>query len=232
MEAGIWAPEAPDVGPESAKRRQIMDGARRVFLADGFDGASMNDIARVAGVSKGTLYVYFDSKEALFEALIREDRQSQAERLVIPADADDPRAVLAVFGRRLIALMTQPELIAQVRIVIGATHKFPRLGRAFYESGPCYGEKRLAARLEEWRGAGALNIADSRRAARQFVDMCKGEAFMSCLFGVTETATPETIAAGVDAAVEVFMRAYGVPAGASKAAAIASASESGASVGA
>jgi len=48
------------------KIRQILDGARRVFLADGFDGASMNDIARVAGVSKGTLYVYFQSKEALF----------------------------------------------------------------------------------------------------------------------------------------------------------------------
>ena len=83
---------------ESAKRRQILDGARRVFLADGFDGASMNDIARVAGVSKGTLYVYFDSKEALFEALIREDRKQQAERLVIPAGAADPRALARRLG--------------------------------------------------------------------------------------------------------------------------------------
>ena len=50
----------------SAKRRQIMEGARTVFLAAGFDGASMNDIARVAGVSKGTLYVYFDFEGAAF----------------------------------------------------------------------------------------------------------------------------------------------------------------------
>src|SRR5207302_6291968 len=48
---------------DSAKRRQIVEGARRVFLAQGFDAASMGEIARSAGVSKGTLYVYFTSKE-------------------------------------------------------------------------------------------------------------------------------------------------------------------------
>ncbi len=59
---------------DSAKRRQIMDGARRTFLANGFDAASMNEIARTAGVSKGTIYVYFDNKEELFEAMIEEER--------------------------------------------------------------------------------------------------------------------------------------------------------------
>ena len=64
---------APDSrGSEAAKRRQIIDGARRVFLAQGFDAASMGEIAREAGVSKGTLYVYFKSKEELFEAIVEE----------------------------------------------------------------------------------------------------------------------------------------------------------------
>src|ERR1700722_9960797 len=162
--AYAWTRDENEAGPESAKRRQILDGARRVFLADGFDGASMNDIARVAGVSKGTLYVYFDSKEALFEALIREDRKQQAERLVFPGDTNDPREQLASFGQQLITLMTQPELIAQVRIVIAATGKFPSLGRAFYESGPCYGVTRLAVRLEEGRGAGPLRFENGRAA--------------------------------------------------------------------
>ncbi len=205
---------------EPAKRRQILDGARRVFLADGFDGASMNDIARVAGVSKGTLYVYFDSKETLFEALIRDDRKQQAERIVFPAGAADPRAPLAAFGRQLIALMTQPEMIAQVRIVIAATAKFPSLGRAFYESGPCFGEIRLAERLEVWRQAGVLQFDDGRRAARQFIDLCKSGVFTACLFGAADTASPAEIARNVDAAVEVFMRAYGVPSAASMSLAI------------
>ncbi len=200
------APEA-----DSAKRRQVLDGARRVFLADGFDGASMNDIARVAGVSKGTLYVYFNSKEELFEALIREDRKQQAERIVFPADDGDPRLALASFGRQLIALMTQPELIAQVRIVIAATAKFPSLGRVFYESGPRYGEIKLAERLEVWRAQGLLQFTDGRLAARQFIDLCKSGVFHGCLFGVA-AATPEAIAESVDAAVEVFVRAYGAAA--------------------
>ena len=64
---------------ESAKRRQIIDGASKVFLAQGFDAASMNDIARAAGVSKGTLYVYFDNKEELFEAIVEQECDVQAE---------------------------------------------------------------------------------------------------------------------------------------------------------
>ena len=209
MEAQTLARDDRDAGQESSKRRQVLDGARRVFLADGFDGASMNDIARVAGVSKGTLYVYFDSKVALFEALIREDRKQQAERLVFPDGVADPRERLSAFGRQLIALMTQPDMMALLRIVIAATGKFPMLGRAFYESGPLYGETRLAERLEVWREAGLLSFADGRVAARQFIDLCKSGLFSPCLFGAAEAISPEQIAATVEAAVEVFMRAYG-----------------------
>ena len=203
METGVLPPEA-----ESAKRRQIMDGARRVFLADGFDGASMNDIARMAGVSKGTLYVYFPSKEQLFEAMIREDRRQQAERIVIPAGEPDPREALMAFGLRLLTLMTQPEMMAQVRIVIAATTKFPSLGRAFYEAGPCYGEACLAERLEEWRAAGLLAFGDSRRAARQFLDLCKSGIFAACLFGAVSEVSAGEIAQTVQEAVDLFLRVY------------------------
>jgi AcrR family transcriptional regulator len=223
----VLAREAPETDSESAKRRQILDGARRVFFSDGFDGASMNDIARVAGVSKGTLYVYFDSKETLFEALIREDRRRQVERFVIPEAEDDLPTALKDFGRQLMELMTQPEMIAQVRIVIAATAKFPSLGKAFYESGPCYGELRLGERLEKWRARGVLEFDDGRRAARHFIDLCKSGIHLPSLLGFAEAATPQAIAENVDRAVEVFMRAYGA-----RAASTSGAMESGASVGA
>src|SRR5258708_19980290 len=64
---------------DSAKRRQIIEGARRVFLAQGFDAASMGEIARAAGVSKGTLYVYFENKERLFDAVVGEECRAQPE---------------------------------------------------------------------------------------------------------------------------------------------------------
>jgi AcrR family transcriptional regulator len=198
--------EAQDGG---AKRRQVMEGARTVFLSQGFDGASMNDIARAAGVSKGTLYVYFDSKERLFEALIREGRKEQAERLVFPGDPGDARELLGGFGRRLIEMMTRPETIAYVRIVIAATAKFPQLGRAFYDAGPCHGIRNLGAQLVKLRDAGALEIEDAERAAQHFIDLCKSGVFNRVLFGVNEAADPREIEVAVDAAVDVFMRAYG-----------------------
>ena len=64
---------------ESAKRRQILDGARRVFMDLGFDGASMGEIARACGVSKGTLYVYFADKNRLFEAIVEEEAIEQGK---------------------------------------------------------------------------------------------------------------------------------------------------------
>src|SRR5580658_8185704 len=70
---------APQTTDDSAKRRQIVEGARSIFLAQGFDAASMSDIARAAGVSKGTLYVYFANKEQLFEAIVHEECMFHAE---------------------------------------------------------------------------------------------------------------------------------------------------------
>ena len=68
------------VGDEdSAKRRQILAGASKVFMDLGFDGASMGEIARAAGVSKGTLYVYFADKNRLFEAIVEEESLEQGK---------------------------------------------------------------------------------------------------------------------------------------------------------
>src|SRR3712207_3495833 len=118
------SPDA-DESTESTKRRQILDGARRVFLAQGFDGASMGEIAKVAGVSKGTLYVYFDSKEKLFETLTIEEKRGLAE-VLFKLDREDPdvRSVLTELGRTYLRYMGRPEHISSIRMVIGAAEKF------------------------------------------------------------------------------------------------------------
>src|ERR1700721_4805477 len=79
MNAQAQVKVAPQMAQDSAKRRQIVEGARSIFLAQGFDAASMNDIARAAGVSKGTLYVYFANKEQLFQAIVHEECLVHAE---------------------------------------------------------------------------------------------------------------------------------------------------------
>jgi AcrR family transcriptional regulator len=193
-----------------AKRRQIMDGARAAFLAAGFDGASMNDVARSAGVSKGTLYAYFSSKDELFEAIIRAEYAQAAERLCTFKREGDVKEMLTDFGVRLLGRMSEPATLALARVVIAATGKFPNVGRAFFEAGPLFGATRLAAELGALERAGALRIPDPERAAWQFVDLCQSYVYKRLLFGVVDSLRPEEIEAAVNAGVEVFLKAYGV----------------------
>jgi AcrR family transcriptional regulator len=210
MESAALERDAGAANDGSAKRRQIMEGARQVFLSAGFDGASMNDIARAAGVSKGTLYAYFDSKEELFEAIIRGEFAQSAERLCAFRREGDARDMLWDFGVRLISRMAEPGTLALARVIVAAAGKFPSVGRAFFEAGPLYGATRLAAELENLEKSGALTVPDPERAAWQFVDLCQSYVYKRLLFGVVDSISREDIEASVEAGVDVFMKAYGV----------------------
>jgi AcrR family transcriptional regulator len=210
MESEALEREAAAGNDGGAKQRQIMEGARQVFLSAGFDGASMNDIARAAGVSKGTLYAYFTSKEELFEAIIRGEYGQSAERLCTFRREGDARDMLTDFGVRLISKMAEPTTRSLARVVIAAAEKFPNVGRAFYEAAPLYGATRLAAELVNLETSGALKVPDPERAAWQFVDLCQSYVYKRLLFGVVDSISREDIEASVEAGVDVFLKAYGV----------------------
>ncbi|WP_336487434.1 TetR/AcrR family transcriptional regulator [Methylobacterium nigriterrae] len=202
--------EASPAEGESDKRRQILEGARAVFMSAGFDGASMGEIARSAGVSKGTLYVYFDSKEALFEALTLREKRGLAEALFrLDADDVDVRAVLTRLGRTYLTEMMRPEHVAIVRMVIGATEKFPRFGQAFYEAGPEQGAARLARYLDAQVGAGRLRISGTELAAKHFLHLCQAGLLTRLLFAAGGPVTEAETRHQVDEAVRVFFAAYG-----------------------
>jgi AcrR family transcriptional regulator len=209
MESEALEREAAAANDGSAKRRQIVDGARQVFLSVGFHGASMNDIARVAGVSKGTLYTYFSSKDELFEAIIRGEFAQSAERLCKFRREGDARDMLKDFGVRLISRMSEPGTRSLARVVIAAAEKFPHIGRAFYEAGPLFGATRLASELENLQRSGALKVPDPERAAWQFIDLCQSYIYKRLVFGVVDSISREEIEASVEAGVDVFLKAYG-----------------------
>src|SRR5437868_14768156 len=122
------------VGDEdSSKRRQILDGARKVFMNLGFDGASMNEIARSAGVSKGTLYVYFADKNRLFEAIVEEEVLEQA-KVVFNFDPErDVVTTLREFGQAYIHLLCRPGGGSSIRTVMAIAERMPDVGRGFYQ---------------------------------------------------------------------------------------------------
>ena len=196
---------------DSAKRRQILEGARAVFLAQGFDAASMGEIARAAGVSKGTLYVYFENKEELFEAIVHEQCQAQAEGLfdLDPADPD-VEAVLTRLGTGLVEFMCEPGKASPLRTVIAIAERMPEIGKKFYETGPACGIAMLASYIKTQVEAGTLAVEDCEVAAAQFIDACQSTLFKPILFNFAPAPSPERIAHVVRIAVQTFLAAYRV----------------------
>ena len=191
---------------DTAKRQQSLDGPRRWFLAQGFDGASMNDIVLAAGVSKGTVYAYFPSKEKLFAAMVFEDKRRHAERLAVLGDETRPMAeVLRDVALRLVTLFQTPESLAYFRMVIAAAAKFPEIGRAFYEAGPAYSTEKIAAYLERKMDDGTLRRAEPRLAAMRFVDLVQSGVTKPCLFGIESIADRIGNEAVVESAIALFL---------------------------
>jgi AcrR family transcriptional regulator len=193
---------------QSAKRRQIIEGARALFLAQGFDAASMDAIARKASVSKGTLYVYFDSKEHLFEAIVENERGAQAEQIFSFDPANhDVAGVLTSLGVAYARFLCQPAAASALRTVIAIAERMPELGRKFYEFGPKCGIERLQAYLKAQCEAGVLSIDDCELAAAQFLDSCQSTLFKPLMFG-SVVPSEERIQHVVGTAVRTFLAAY------------------------
>lgn len=201
-----------DAGPvhgNAHKRQRIIDGARATFLEKGFDGASVDEIAQSASVSKATLYYYFHSKEALFRELIRLDRERSAEfQLVCESNATDVATILREIGLSFMMGMVEADHIRLLRIVISAAEKFPSIAQAFFEGGPCTGQSRFAALLARQVALGRLDIEDLDTAASQFLNLCQADVIRGMLFGKVEQPSSAQLAAHVDAAVRVFLAAY------------------------
>jgi AcrR family transcriptional regulator len=207
--AHLPADTAQDTPQDTAKRRQILDGARRTFMAMGFDGASMGQIARAAGVSKGTLYVYFDSKEALFQTIAADEIQSQGA-VVFSLEADDPdiEKVLTRLGKDFVRFVCMPERMPMIRTIIAICERMPEVGRKFFEAGPANGIARLTRYLVAQNDAGMLTIDDPELAAIQFLEACLGPFLKPLLLCYATVADESEIDRSVRAAVRVFLAAY------------------------
>ena len=193
---------------DSSKRRQILDGARKVFMDLGFDAASMNEIARSAGVSKGTLYVYFADKNRLFEAIIEDETLEQAKLSFNFDSSRDPEATLREFGRVYMALLCRPGGGSWIRTVMAIAERMPEVGRRYYENVLEKIVNRLADYLRARVATGDLAIDDCGLAASQFMEVCKATLFLPFVFQAAPTPSAERIAEVVDSATRMFLAAY------------------------
>lgn len=201
--------DGSDAIKKGRKYDQVLEGARDVFMAAGFDGASVDEIARVAGVSKATLYSYFADKRLLFAEVAKTECHRQAEVSMTEIDmTGPPDTVLREAGRRLVAFLTSEFGRQVVGLCAAESGRFPELGRMFYDSGPGLVRNHLRDYLSGCCGAGTLKIDDPLLAADQFAELCKARIFPRMMCGVQTTFPPDELLHIVDAAVEMFMARY------------------------
>ncbi|MEM9426019.1 MAG: TetR/AcrR family transcriptional regulator [Pseudomonadota bacterium] len=202
------APQA--IVKQGRKFDQVLDGARKVFMRDGFEGASVDDIVREAGVSKATLYSYFPDKRLLFIEVAKIECQAQSEDAVAEiTSSDDVRHALTTAAKRMTRFFMSDVGLQVHRIIVGESQRFPEIGREFYESGPAKVHAILRQFLQNAVDAGALKIEDVDLAADQFPELCKAGLHLKLVLGLREPPTEAEIDRVIDGAVDVFMCRYG-----------------------
>ena len=192
----------------SPKAAQVLGAAKTVFLRDGFERTSMDAVAREAGVSKATLYAHFASKERLFAAVVGGECTRHVHVLeAVEAERLPIEAALRKIARSFVDFLQRPDVIAVHRLVIGESHRFPELGRAFYEAGPTIVQHMLAEFLGRAAARGELALRDPAIAAELFLSMVKGHFQLRTELGYAAAPEGERDRL-VREAVDLFVSGY------------------------
>ncbi|MCO5731804.1 TetR/AcrR family transcriptional regulator [Rhizobium sp. SSA_523] len=198
-------------GEDPAKREQILDGAKRVFMRLGFDAASMNDITREAGVSKGTIYVYFQNKDDLFAAIMERERTRLAESMRDILDgSEEVEDGLYRFGVAFAERVTSHETISAMRTMISVAPRMPILSQRFFQDDSMNIRFFLERFLIRQIARGVLRMDDVSQAARHFLELSTGTFMKMRLFGhMAQPPSRAEIEKQINSAVRLFMAGYG-----------------------
>jgi TetR/AcrR family transcriptional repressor of mexJK operon len=204
----------PDAGPTRSqhKRQAIVEAATRLFLEQGYQGTSMDEIAAVAEVSKQTVYKQFTDKPQLFQDIVLgvTDRAEQIAETIARlfdeiVDLDEGLNHLA---RTYTAAVVRPEVLQLRRLVISEADRFPDLARAYFERAPGRGLEAIARGLGQLVERRLLRIDDLATAAVQFAYLVLGPILDKALFHPGSDISDAEIAECASAGVRVFIAAY------------------------
>jgi TetR/AcrR family transcriptional regulator, mexJK operon transcriptional repressor len=169
----------PTAAERRAREAQILGTALSVFLASGFGGATIDELAAAAKVTKRTLYAYFGDKDALFAAMVRD------LAVGVSLDAATDHGTLETLAARIISRVHSDELVGLHRLVIAESRRFPELARILYTNGDARHIARLAEHIRVERGAQYEPLAEP------LFSLLLGERHRRRLLGLTPPPTAE-----------------------------------------
>lgn len=205
--------DANEPGGRSARKHQaITDAATAVFMAKGYAGTSMDDIAKLAAVSKQTVYKHFADKEKLFADIVlaTTDRIEAMIDLVadIPTDADSLEEDLLRLARQFLTALTQPQVLQLRRLIVANADTFPELGAAWYEQGFERVLDTLADTFRRLADQGLLRIDDPLLAANHFSGLLLWIPVNKAMFHGSPQHTESELDRYASAGVRAFLAAY------------------------
>ena len=192
-----------------AKEKRILEAALKVFSEMGYFGATMDEVAARAGLSKPTLYQYFESKEVLFTAMMSGERDDMLVAFESPAP-DAMVAQLHAFAWRYAQTVMRPDFLSLARLIIGEVTRFPKLGTAYQASGPNRVLEGMMAYLTAQRDAGQLVFDDAELAAQDLWGLILSAPRTQALYEPDNLPDHPTLARYIHNGLRVFLRAYAV----------------------
>ncbi|MFC5286895.1 TetR/AcrR family transcriptional regulator [Actinokineospora guangxiensis] len=204
----------PQISRSERKRADILTAARELFLAHGYLGSSVDDVASRARVSKPTVYSHFGSKEALFVAVVSTmtNEASDQVRRLRPEQHTHPDSdvsgFLRAYGLRQLQVVLDPALLRLRRLVIGEVSRFPDLARALFDGGPARAITELATILTTFTERGLLHVADPRTAATHLNWMIMGGPLNEAMLSADGPTDETALRHHVDEAVRIFLAAH------------------------
>ena len=206
------AAEPVPLGRSERIHAAILSAAEEVFLRDGYVGASMDEVARLAGASKQTVYKHFGSKEQLFTDVVTSMTVATGDPLGHEtADASgDPAETLTALAVVMLDAVLTPRILRLRRLVIGEANRFPELGKALFEHGPQRAMAGVQRRLQAWIEAGALPAHDTGAAAQHYNWLVMGAPLNAAmLLGDEAILSAAKRRAHAEAAVSALLRSIG-----------------------
>jgi len=190
------------------KRREILRAAGECFLELGLSAASMDGVARQAGVSKQTVYSHFPSKDELFQSVIQdkcERYRIAPERLAFDAGL---KPGLLEFTRSYLALILDPQVVAMIRQIAAQSAAGPEMSELFYAAGPGPTIQRIAQFLAAHRETGELDLDDSQERAADYVHETGARFKFELMMRLRERVSERERLAHAEHRVRQFLAAY------------------------
>ena len=212
----VQASAVAETGRSERRRQAIIQAATEVFLRHGYLGATTDEVAARASVSKQTLYKHFPDKRQLFAAVILDTTTQVVDGLSAAAagtldDAQDPRKALRALADGLLRGLLQPDFLRLRRLVIAEADRFPEVGKAWFDRGFDRALVVLGEALRRLADRGLLHhLSDPTLAAYQFAGLVMYRPMNQVMFSGTAAPPPAGELGHIaDSAVDVFLAAYG-----------------------